>query len=388
MIRFFLSITMFLFTLHCSVAQVGIGISGTADASAKLQIDAANKGFLPPRVNLTGTTDVSTITSPATGLMVFNLATAGTSPNNVTPGYYYYYGGKWQRVINQQPDATIEFDKATPTTAGVVFTPNTPQSKDYIYVSTQNNSQWTWNGTDYVTYTPPASTAWFLSGGTSDAGSNKTTTVYRTGSVGIGSTTTPHTSAQLDVNSTNKGLLPPRVALTSTSGSGNVISGPVAGLVVYNTATAGSGSSSVRPGYYFYNGSQWIKLAEESNVTITSVTSIGGTSTVPIFASLGNLNVRLLQGVISLATVSGTFNVCGSSFYNNFGSIGGSRIDCNTPRSLTTTYSALPGTYNGGGDSAYWYLYDNAAGVSWRITVIIGAGFINNTLVIERLAQL
>lgn len=388
MIRFFLSITMVLFTLHCSVAQVGIGTSGTVDASAKLQIDAANKGFLPPRVNLTGTTDASTITSPATGLMVFNLATAGTSPNNVTPGYYYYDGGKWQRVINQQPDATIEFDKATPTTAGVIFTPNTPQSKDYIYVSTQNNSQWTWNGTAYVTYTPPASTAWFLSGGTSDAGSNKTTTVYRTGSVGIGSTTTPHTSAQLDVNSTNKGLLPPRVALTSTSGSGNVISGPVAGLVVYNTATAASGSSSVRPGYYFYNGIQWIKLAEESNVTIASVTSIGGTQTVPIYASLGNLSVKLLYGTISLATVTGTFNVCGSSFFNSSGSVGGFRIDCNTPRVLTTTYTNLPGTYIGGGDSAYWYLYDNAAGTSWRITVIIGAQYINNTLVIERLAQL
>jgi hypothetical protein len=77
-----------------SHAQVGIGTS-SVNASAKLQIDASNKGFLPPRVGLTGTTDVSTIASPATALLIYNFATAGTAPNNVTPGYYYYDGTKW-----------------------------------------------------------------------------------------------------------------------------------------------------------------------------------------------------------------------------------------------------------------------------------------------------
>ena len=395
MFRYMLAFATFLFTYQRGAAQVGIGTT-TPHASARFQVDATSgtndnpKGFLPPRIALVGTNSIapfSTIT-PATGLLVYNTASAGTAPNNVTPGFYYYDGSKWQRVINQQPDATIEFDKATPTTAGVVFSPNTPQSRDFVYVSTVDGSQWTWNGTAYITFTPPASTPWFLSGGTNDAGSNKASTVYRTGSVGIGSSNSINASAQLDVNATNKGLLPPRVALTSTLGTGNVISNPANGLVVYNTTAAGTGSTSVRPGYYFYNGSRWIKLAEESNVTITSVTSIGGTSTVPIFATLGNISVRLLQGVISLATVSGTFNVCGSSFYNSFSTVAGFRIDCNSPRALTTTFSDLPGAYGGGGDSAFWYLYDNAAGVSWRITVIIGAQYINNTLVIERLAQL
>lgn len=77
-------------------AQTGIGTS-TPDASAKLEVSATNKGFLPPRVALSATNSASPVTSPANGLMVFNTATAGASPFNVLPGYYYWdgTGGKW-----------------------------------------------------------------------------------------------------------------------------------------------------------------------------------------------------------------------------------------------------------------------------------------------------
>ena len=171
----------------------GIGINATGNdphASAGLDVSFTNKGFLTSRVTLTGTTDVTTIASPATGLLVYNTATAGTSPNNVTPGFYYYDGAKWQRIINQQPDATVEFNTANPNSGSPTFTPNTPANTSYIYVSTVDNSQWTYNGSAYVTYTPPASTPWMLSGGTNDAGSNKTGAIYRTGNVGIGTGTT------------------------------------------------------------------------------------------------------------------------------------------------------------------------------------------------------
>jgi len=89
---------VFLFLLMTSQlvtnAQVGIG-TNNPNASAKLEILSANKGFLPPRVTLTGTDDITTIASPATGLMVYNTATAGTAPHNVLPGYYYYNGSVW-----------------------------------------------------------------------------------------------------------------------------------------------------------------------------------------------------------------------------------------------------------------------------------------------------
>jgi len=74
--------------------QVGIGTS-TPHASAQLELNAANRGFLPTRIALTSINDLTTISSPAAGLLVYNTVTAGTSPNNVTPGYYYFNGTKW-----------------------------------------------------------------------------------------------------------------------------------------------------------------------------------------------------------------------------------------------------------------------------------------------------
>ncbi len=81
-------------------AQTGIGTT-SPHVSAKLEVAATNKGFLPPRVALTGTNDLLTIATPATGLVVFNTATAGTTPNNVLPGYYYYDGTKWNQLVDQ-----------------------------------------------------------------------------------------------------------------------------------------------------------------------------------------------------------------------------------------------------------------------------------------------
>ena len=200
-----------LFFQSYGIAQIGVGTS-SVESSARFQVDASAssnaKGFLPPRVALTASNNILPFTAtPATGIMVYNTATAGTAPNDVLPGLYYYDGSKWQRVINQQPDATVEFDLANPNTttpAPPVFTPNNPQSTSYVYVSTVDNSQWTWNGTAYVTYTPPASTAWFGQSSTTDAGSNKSSGIYRTGNVGIGTTSfTP--STKLDIRASTAG---------------------------------------------------------------------------------------------------------------------------------------------------------------------------------------
>jgi hypothetical protein len=49
--------------------------------------------------------------------------------------------------------------------------------------------------------------------------------------VGIG-TINPHASAELDVTSTSKGFLPPRL----TTEQRNLISGPASGLTIYNTS--------------------------------------------------------------------------------------------------------------------------------------------------------
>lgn len=97
--RYFL---FFIFFLSCTLihAQTGIGTT-TPHVSARLDVSASNKGFLPPRIALLSTTDQATIASPATGLVLFNTATAGTTPNNVLPGYYYWDGTKWNGLVDQ-----------------------------------------------------------------------------------------------------------------------------------------------------------------------------------------------------------------------------------------------------------------------------------------------
>ncbi|MBS1653719.1 MAG: hypothetical protein JSU05_02650 [Bacteroidetes bacterium] len=89
-----------------SFCQVGVG-TNSVDPSAKLQVESSNKGFLPPRITLTGTNDNSTIANPATGLMIFNTATAGSGSNTVTPGVYYFSGSAWQRLTEVQSSTFI-----------------------------------------------------------------------------------------------------------------------------------------------------------------------------------------------------------------------------------------------------------------------------------------
>src|ERR1700733_6044094 len=71
-------------------------------------------------------------------------------------------------------------------------------------------------------------------------------------SVGI-NTATPHPSAMLDISSTNKGLLMPRM----TSAQRNAIATPAEGLKVYDTDTKT---------FWYYNGTGWIQTATGSPV--------------------------------------------------------------------------------------------------------------------------
>ncbi len=89
--RHFLFIAGLLFSIQV-IAQTGIGTT-TPNASAKLDVYSDNKGFLPPRVSLSGVTDQSTIPSPATGLLVYCKGDAG-----LAAGYYYWNGNAWATI--------------------------------------------------------------------------------------------------------------------------------------------------------------------------------------------------------------------------------------------------------------------------------------------------
>ena len=89
-------------------AQTGIG-TNTPHTSAKLEVNSTNKGFLPPRVTLTSVTDAATIPSPATGLLVYNVGSAG-----LQAGYYYWNGSSWSTIATaSSPDQSVDYIQAS-----------------------------------------------------------------------------------------------------------------------------------------------------------------------------------------------------------------------------------------------------------------------------------
>ncbi len=120
-------------------AQLGVG-TNSPDASAQLDVTATDKGFLAPRIALTSSADVTTIASPASGLLIYNTATAGTSPNNVIPGYYFYNGASWTRIITTGDESkwtnsgTNSLVKLTNLSDG-----QTPRSSSKSFVITDSN---------------------------------------------------------------------------------------------------------------------------------------------------------------------------------------------------------------------------------------------------------
>lgn len=95
-------------------ASGSLGINtNSPDPSSSIDLGRTNKGFLVNRVTLTGTTDTSTISNPATGLLVFN--TANTS--DVTQGFYYYNGSNWVRIEDSNHSYAAEVNQTSQTQA-------------------------------------------------------------------------------------------------------------------------------------------------------------------------------------------------------------------------------------------------------------------------------
>jgi hypothetical protein len=141
-------------------AQTGIGTT-TPSPSAKLEVASSNQGFLPPRIALTATNAASPVTSPATGLLVYNTATTGTPPNNVAPGYYYWNGSAWVAVLSTITTSSISGNGTTTTLTNFGAEVNTQSGTTYTLTATDNGKIISCTSNSAVTITVPALTSGF-----------------------------------------------------------------------------------------------------------------------------------------------------------------------------------------------------------------------------------
>ena len=117
------------------------------------------------------------------------------------------------------------------------------------------------------------------------------TTNFLFAQVGIG-TITPNNSSMLDIESTDKGILIPRMTETQKMS----VSSPVSGLLIYQI--------DKEAGFYFYDGSVWLRLVKNISPnftgTITSE-SISSTGTISATSFVGD-GSGLTGMVIDLST--------------------------------------------------------------------------------------
>ncbi len=89
-----LFIAILLFLKH-TYAQVGIGTTNP-NGSAQLELLSSDKGLLIPRLELTSSTDISTITNGnVESLLIYNTVAV----SDVTQGFYYWSGSKWEKIV-------------------------------------------------------------------------------------------------------------------------------------------------------------------------------------------------------------------------------------------------------------------------------------------------
>ena len=290
----FVLILVFLTYFSTLKAQTGIG-TATPNASAKLEVYATNKGFLPPRLTLTSATDATTIASPAEGLLVYNLGSIG-----LQAGYYFWNGANW---------ATI----ATGSIAG-----NAVVASDLVKLYSEGYSSAIGkisNASGY-SFTVPVSGRYLFDFSSTTWGGNATTTFkVRQGTTDLG--TDAQTSLNNNVHVEYNGKIEVNlqagitynVALTTNANrdSGDydrVYYKMVAGNLPINQYSLGDVKTGIQTGDH--NG--WVKLDGRLKSTLTATQQTQATS-LGVGANLPDAtNAVLMQSSGTLGTVTGSMS--------------------------------------------------------------------------------
>lgn len=419
-------ITFVVYSIHLS-GQTGIGTT-TPHASAKLDVSATNKGFLPPRIALLSTTDVATITSPATGLVVYNTNTAGNSPNAVVPGYYYWDGSKWNGLVDQ--GALQSFSGYVPNYAQSNASSVTKNTVGDIIVSQSITSS---GRPIQIIATgdanPQANGAWvqlqLFRDGTAigkkiqaESSSSNENVPYclnfidnpaagtynysvRITAIGGGSFQFGEADSNqitlLELGAWSAGTMP-----VSKGGTGN--SSYTTGSLLFSDGTniaqnnnrlfwdnannrLGVGTNAPTS-TLDVNGN--INVTGKINLTDPSgnvSTKLVGRVTAGTFLTFDNLRLSVTtyepRG-LSIATVSGTVNLYVEGRYNN-GGVYGSRTAGAVTYNTSPSGSPFGWGFNSAGDTIVYQLTDADNSRMYRVTLIIMPSYINNFIAIERL---
>jgi hypothetical protein len=265
-------------------------------------------------------------------------------------------------------DATIDFSvNANPNTAGTTFNPNTPASTTAIYVSTIDGSQWTYNGTAYITV--PVSNDWKTTGNagtvqatnfigtTNNVGLSVRTnnvirqTVTAAGNVGV-NTTTPLST--FDVAGSVGHNITSTAAVTYTAlGTDYTINLTLVGaqavtlpapatctrrIVILRNATqaaktvssyvsfTGAASTSIPANTAVglqSNGAQWLQISLDSAILPTvflSATGAAGQTINSSFTTL-NLSADTIIGIQPTAFINGVLTIPVTGIYQVTGSL-------------------------------------------------------------------
>ena len=131
----------------------------------------------------------------------------------------------------------------------------------------------------------------------------------------------PAASAILDLSNTDaaatakKGFLGPQVALSGTADATTVPS-PATGLMVYNTTAAGSGTTAVVAGYYYFNSTQWVQMVSSAAPASGNIYTADGTLSGNRTVTMGANTLGFVGNNVGIGTASPTYplHLVGQSF--------------------------------------------------------------------------
>ncbi len=183
--------------------------------------------------------------------------------------------------------------------------------------------------------------------------------------VGIG-TNTPNSAAALDISSSNKGILIPRL----TTAQRNAIPNPATGLLIYQTDSTA--------GFYYNSGSSgsplWTALKTEVTGNLNYVQKVTGTNT------LGNSGIYDSSGYEGLGTIHPTAVLDLSGHTINQGTNWSTVTGGNQSIQIQDTLDATTATSGVEGGFLHWYTKGANSNVS-GLMINLAAGYTGNRTV-------